>query len=139
MAALPELLLQAAGELGCRSVALLYIDEPDAADVDESASRAGYTSTLLGAEGVRADVIPADRSLEPYDLVIAPVLHVMPAALADRLRDHVEAGGHLVTTYFSGHAGSPLSRRRRPRPERGRRRVACAAPCRSTSPRRSTT
>lgn len=52
MAALPELLLQAADELGCRSVALLYIGESDAADVDESASRAGYASTLLGAEGV---------------------------------------------------------------------------------------
>lgn len=63
MAALPELLLQAAGELGCRSVALLYIDEPDAADVDESASRAGYTSTLLGAEGV---LELADTSWEGY-------------------------------------------------------------------------
>lgn len=63
MAALPELLLQTAGELGCRSVALLYIDEPDAADVDESASRAGYTSTLLGAEGV---LELADTSWEGY-------------------------------------------------------------------------
>src|SRR4051812_44755200 len=52
MAALPELLLQTAGEMGCRSVALLYIGEPDAADVDQSASRSGYASTLLGAEGV---------------------------------------------------------------------------------------
>ncbi len=52
MAALPELLLQTAAELGCRSVALLYVGEPEAADVDESASRAGYMATLLGAEGV---------------------------------------------------------------------------------------
>jgi hypothetical protein len=63
MAALPELLLQAAGEIGCRSVALLYIGEPDAADVDESASRAGYASTLLGAEGV---LELADTSWEGY-------------------------------------------------------------------------
>lgn len=63
MAALPELLLQTADELGCRSVALLYIGEPDAADVDESASRAGYTSTLLGAEGV---LELADTSWEGY-------------------------------------------------------------------------
>ncbi|HEY9521859.1 MAG TPA: beta-galactosidase, partial [Thermopolyspora sp.] len=54
------------------------------------------------AEGVRADVIPAGAPLDGYDLVVAPVLHVVPAALADRLRDHVMAGGHLVTTYFSG-------------------------------------
>ena len=52
MAALPELLLQAADELGCRSVAMLYVGEPEATDVDESAARAGYASTLLGAEGV---------------------------------------------------------------------------------------
>ena len=52
MAALPELLLQTAAELGCRSVAMLYVGEPEAADVDESASRAGYAATLLGAEGV---------------------------------------------------------------------------------------
>lgn len=52
MAALPELLLQTAAELGCRSVALLYVGEPEAADIDRSASPAGYTSTLLGAEGV---------------------------------------------------------------------------------------
>jgi uncharacterized protein len=63
MATLPELLLQAAGEIGCRSVALLYIGEPDAADVDESASRAGYASTLLGAEGV---LELADTSWEGY-------------------------------------------------------------------------
>ena len=52
MGALPELLLQAADELGCRSVAMLYVGEPEAADVDESAARAGYSATLLGAEGV---------------------------------------------------------------------------------------
>jgi hypothetical protein len=63
MAALPELLLQTAAELGCRSVALLYVGEPEAADVDQSASRAGYTSTLLGAEGV---LELADTSWEGY-------------------------------------------------------------------------
>jgi uncharacterized protein len=63
MAALPELLLQAVDELGCRSVALLYVGEPNAADVDESASRAGYASTLLGAEGV---LELADTSWEGY-------------------------------------------------------------------------
>jgi hypothetical protein len=63
MAALPELLLQTAAALGCRSVALLYVGEPEAADVDQSASRAGYTSTLLGAEGV---LELADTSWEGY-------------------------------------------------------------------------
>ncbi|RIW41313.1 beta-galactosidase [Micromonospora endophytica] len=54
------------------------------------------------ALGIRADVRPAHAAFTGYDLVIAPILHVVPAALADRLRRYVEAGGHLVTTYFSG-------------------------------------
>ena len=52
--------------------------------------------------GVRADVVPLGAPLEEYTVVVAPMLHVVPAALAGRLRTFVEAGGHLVTTYFSG-------------------------------------
>jgi beta-galactosidase len=52
--------------------------------------------------GVRADVIPVAGPLEDYDLVVAPVLHVVPSALATRLNAYVTGGGHLVTTYFSG-------------------------------------
>ncbi|MBT2547865.1 beta-galactosidase [Arthrobacter sp. ISL-65] len=54
------------------------------------------------ASGIRADVLPVAASLEGYQLVIAPVLHVVPAELRSRLNSFVEAGGHLVTTYFSG-------------------------------------
>ncbi|GAB3805930.1 hypothetical protein GCM10027605_32990 [Micromonospora zhanjiangensis] len=42
--------------------------------------------------GVRADVVPVTAELERYDLLVAPVLHVVPAALADRLRDYVTGG-----------------------------------------------
>ncbi|MEU1085613.1 beta-galactosidase [Streptomyces sp. NPDC005576] len=53
--------------------------------------------------GVRADVVPAHRTeFGPYDVVIAPVLHVVPQPLAKELTRYVEGGGHLVTTYFSG-------------------------------------
>jgi len=52
--------------------------------------------------GVRADVLPASRSFDGYDVVVAPVLHLVPASLRDRLARFVERGGHLVTTYFSG-------------------------------------
>lgn len=54
------------------------------------------------ALGVRADVVPVAADLTGYDVVVAPVLHVVPAALRDRLTAFVEGGGHLVTTYFSG-------------------------------------
>ncbi|WP_428956278.1 beta-galactosidase [Streptomyces sp. cg35] len=52
--------------------------------------------------GIRADVVPAHRTdLSAYDVVIAPVLHVVPQPLAKELTRYVEGGGHLVTTYFS--------------------------------------
>jgi beta-galactosidase len=54
------------------------------------------------ATGIRADVIPASAAFDEYQLVIAPVLHVIPEELRGRLTSFVEAGGHLVTTYFSG-------------------------------------
>ncbi len=52
--------------------------------------------------GVRADVVPSCASLDGYAVVVAPILHVVPPALAARLTGYVGAGGHLVTTYFSG-------------------------------------
>jgi beta-galactosidase len=54
------------------------------------------------ANGIRADVLPVASALDGYQLVIAPVLHVVPAVLRSRLTGFVQAGGHLVTTYFSG-------------------------------------
>jgi beta-galactosidase len=52
--------------------------------------------------GVRADVLPTSRSFDEYDVVVAPVLHLVPATMRDRLARFVERGGQLVTTYFSG-------------------------------------
>ncbi|TDC23332.1 beta-galactosidase [Streptomyces sp. 8K308] len=54
------------------------------------------------ALGVRVDVVPTGTALDRYELVVAPVLHVLPAELAKELTRFAEAGGHLVTTYFSG-------------------------------------
>ncbi|MEU8403464.1 beta-galactosidase [Nonomuraea sp. NPDC048892] len=58
--------------------------------------------SALTAAGIRVDVIPAGASFEPYALLVAPILHVVPQDLADRLTRYATAGGHLVTTYFSG-------------------------------------
>ncbi|MEU0566193.1 beta-galactosidase [Nonomuraea sp. NPDC005983] len=60
-----------------------------------------WYSAFLAA-GVRVDVISPGDSFEHYELLIAPILHVVPQALAGRLNDYVAGGGHLVTTYFSG-------------------------------------
>jgi beta-galactosidase len=60
-----------------------------------------WYSAFLAA-GVRADVIGVADDLTGYDLLVAPILHVVPGDLARRLEEYVASGGHLVTTYFSG-------------------------------------
>ncbi|MEV1012127.1 beta-galactosidase, partial [Streptomyces sp. NPDC049881] len=63
------------------------------------------------ALGVRADVVPLGTALDGYGLVVAPVLHVVPDAVAKELAGYVESGGHLVTTYFSGIVADRWRRR----------------------------
>lgn len=52
--------------------------------------------------GIRADVVPLGTPLDGYSLVVAPMLHMVTEPVAKDLRGYAEAGGHLVTTYFSG-------------------------------------
>ena len=52
--------------------------------------------------GVRADVVTTRSDLAGYDLLVTPILHVVPSGLAERLTAFVGGGGHLVATYFSG-------------------------------------
>ncbi|WP_172191435.1 beta-galactosidase [Actinomyces faecalis] len=54
--------------------------------------------------GVRVDVVSSRDELGDYDLLVAPLLHLVPQALRERLEQAVEGGTHLVTTYFSGTA-----------------------------------
>ncbi|MFF7445617.1 MULTISPECIES: beta-galactosidase [unclassified Streptomyces] len=60
-----------------------------------------WYSALL-ALGVRADLVTTKSDFARYDVLIAPVLHVVPADLAKDLTRYAEQGGHLITTYFSG-------------------------------------
>ncbi|MEV6962091.1 beta-galactosidase [Streptomyces sp. NPDC051207] len=60
-----------------------------------------WYSALL-ALGVRADLVTTRADLHRHQVLIAPVLHVVPADLAKALTRFAEQGGHLVTTYFSG-------------------------------------
>lgn len=52
-----------------------------------------YTA-LLDA-GIRADP-------HRHRMLVAPVLHLVPADLGKALAHYAEQGGHLITTYFSG-------------------------------------
>ncbi|MFE6821767.1 beta-galactosidase [Streptomyces sp. NPDC057690] len=60
-----------------------------------------WYSALL-ALGVRADLVTTRADLSRHQVLIAPVLHMVPAELAKELTCYAERGGHLVTTYFSG-------------------------------------
>ena len=59
-----------------------------------------YTALLdLGA---RADVVPVGSSIDGYEIVIAPMLHVVADDLRRRLEAFVATGRELIVTYFSG-------------------------------------
>jgi len=51
---------------------------------------------------VPVDVIPADRDLSRYDLVVAPMPYMTSDARIEALKAYVAGGGILVATYFLG-------------------------------------
>ncbi|MEN0137260.1 MAG: GNAT family N-acetyltransferase [Rhodococcus sp. (in: high G+C Gram-positive bacteria)] len=93
MAALPDLLHQAGDELGCRSAALLYVEEPEAGDVDGCASRAGYTAALLGAEGVQ------DLEGHSWAEYVAGLSKRRRSRLRKEVADYTDAGLRTVVRW----------------------------------------
>jgi len=51
---------------------------------------------------VPVDVVFSDSDLSRYDVLLAPMLHMVRPGLVDRLRVLLEAGGSFVATCFSG-------------------------------------
>ncbi|MCF4119528.1 beta-galactosidase [Antribacter sp. KLBMP9083] len=60
-----------------------------------------YYSALWQA-GAGVDVVPVTASLDGYDVVVAPLLHLLKGDVADRLEEVVARGGSLLTTFWSG-------------------------------------
>jgi beta-galactosidase len=56
----------------------------------------------LKALGAPVDVITQEKDFGKYPFLIAPAYQLIDRALVDRLRDYVEAGGHLVLSCRSG-------------------------------------
>jgi beta-galactosidase len=73
--------------------------------LDFSARLRAWYEALWDAH-LTCDVIPSTAVFDRYRLLIVPHWSLMDLAQADRLRDFVEAGGHLVVTFFSGVADS---------------------------------
>ncbi|HEX5692271.1 MAG TPA: beta-galactosidase, partial [Roseiflexaceae bacterium] len=56
----------------------------------------------LWRRNVPVDVVFSDSDLSGYDVLVAPMLHMVKPGLAERIEALVERGGAFVTTYFSG-------------------------------------
>lgn len=61
----------------------------------------GYYRALWEA-GAQVDVVPCTADLDRYDVVVAPVLHVVKGDVAARLEAVAARGGTVLTTFWSG-------------------------------------
>ena len=52
--------------------------------------------------GVACDILPPDRDLSAYKLVVVPNLYLLSEDDAERLTEYVRGGGHLLVSFFSG-------------------------------------
>lgn len=51
---------------------------------------------------IAVDMISVDSDFSQYDVVVAPVLYLVKAGLAERLEAFVQQGGQFLTTFMSG-------------------------------------
>jgi beta-galactosidase len=58
----------------------------------------------LWSAGTQVDVVPVRADLSRYDVVVAPLLHLLKDDVAERLEAVVRRGGSLLTTFWSGRA-----------------------------------
>jgi beta-galactosidase len=58
--------------------------------------------SALWQHNITIDIIAPDRALEGYDLVLAPLLHMVGERQAAAIERYVAGGGSFLTTYFSG-------------------------------------
>jgi beta-galactosidase len=56
----------------------------------------------LWRRNVPVDIVFADSDLAGYDLVVAPMLHMLRPGFAERVEALLERGGSFVATYLSG-------------------------------------
>ncbi|GAB6940228.1 beta-galactosidase [Isoptericola variabilis] len=101
--------------LGARTparVALLFDwDSWWAAEMTDGFNRhARYVDTVLAyyralwQAGAQVDVVPVTADLARYDVVLAPMLHVLKGDVAERLEGVVARGGSVLASYWSGRA-----------------------------------
>jgi beta-galactosidase len=63
----------------------------------------------LWSAGAQVDVVPVTADLSRYDVVVAPLLHMLKGDVAERLEAVAERGGSLLTTFWSGRADEDVN------------------------------
>jgi beta-galactosidase len=56
----------------------------------------------LFEQNITTDVIPVDRDLSKYKVVIAPLLYMVKPGFRESIEKFVSEGGTFITTFFSG-------------------------------------
>ncbi|MEW1753297.1 beta-galactosidase [Streptomyces angustmyceticus] len=79
----------------------LELDSKPSTALDHSRIALDHYRPLFEA-GVACDVVPPQRELSGYRLVVAPNLYLLTVADAERLAAYVRNGGQLLVSFFSG-------------------------------------
>ncbi|MFJ8822833.1 beta-galactosidase [Streptomyces sp. NPDC102467] len=79
----------------------LELDSHPSTALDQTLINRAHHQALFEA-GVTCDIIPPDRDLTGYRLVVVPNLYLLSEENAHRLESYVEGGGHLLVSFFSG-------------------------------------
>ncbi|WP_405838960.1 beta-galactosidase [Streptomyces platensis] len=79
----------------------LELDSKPSTALDHSRIALDHYRPLFEA-GVACDVLPPQRDLSAYRLVVAPNLYLLTAPDAERLAAYVRDGGQLLVSFFSG-------------------------------------
>ncbi|MFI7094961.1 beta-galactosidase [Streptomyces lydicus] len=77
------------------------LDSKPSTALDHSRIALDHYRPLFEA-GVACDVVPPQRELSGYRLVVVPNLYLLTAADAERLAAFVRGGGRLLVSFFSG-------------------------------------
>jgi beta-galactosidase len=80
-----------------------------AVEISDGPSRyVSYQQTLIAyyralhEQNVAVDVVPVDADLSGYQVLVAPLLHVIKGDIVARVEAFVERGGTFVTSFLSG-------------------------------------
>ncbi|MFD5746377.1 beta-galactosidase [Streptomyces sp. NPDC127033] len=79
----------------------LELDSHPSTALDQMKIALAHYRPLFEA-GIACDVVPPDRDLSGYRLVVVPNLYLLKEPDAERLTAFVRRGGHLLVSFFSG-------------------------------------